>query len=76
MENEAPVPQHPRCKGCCKVEKCEKAKSPPALANLNERRATNCEKYFVCNSLFEDIAERPPDDKATRRNFGESAIHY
>lgn len=75
MANEIAAP-HPKCNGCSKLETCEKAKSLQALSMMNDRRAPSRVKYFICHSIFRDVAARPPDDKATRRNFGEGAVHY
>lgn len=65
------------CRGCTKTESCEARLNQAELLNLNTKRTPQRQKYYECHAIFLDCAAaRPPNDKETRRRFGETAIHY
>lgn len=66
---------HDGCVGCDEVGKCGGKKSTD-LPLPNLRRLRESVKKFECHSLVAEFVARPPNDKETRRRYGETALQY
>jgi hypothetical protein len=70
---EADTPHY--CRGCENMETCETRQTQATLNTLQTKR-TPSGKYHACHSIHAEYVARPPDDKETRRKFGETARQY